>query len=194
MDTIGRGGGQPGSPALAEWRGNQTLDTTILPRRTARRRLALALPAHGVLLRRPRIHAVITTLTERSVDRAVSAGVDTVLSARSFRRFLYPNDVGIQYYRWDCVENCYQPEFRWVRQIREKYELTNILKSMVESPQTTTASRSVSKSSRRFPWRWPFCRPRLRASYMASRKCSSLRWKTVPASKGRFNRPLSNAS
>lgn len=64
----------------------------------------------------------------RSVDRAVSAGVDTVLSAHSFRRFLYPNDVGIQYYRWDCVENCYQPEFRWVRQIREKYELTNILK------------------------------------------------------------------
>lgn len=44
------------------------------------------------------------------------------------RRFSEPNDVHIQYYRWDCVQNCVQPEFRWIEQIKEKYELTSFLK------------------------------------------------------------------
>jgi hypothetical protein len=43
-------------------------------------------------------------------------------------RFNSPNDVYVQYFRWDCVENCIQPEFRWTEQVKEKYELTSFLK------------------------------------------------------------------
>lgn len=44
------------------------------------------------------------------------------------RRFFAPNDVHIQYYRWDCVQNCIQPEFQWMQQVKEKYDLTSFLK------------------------------------------------------------------
>ena len=46
----------------------------------------------------------------------------------STRRFKEPNDVHIQYYNWNCVQNCVQPEFRWMEQVREKYQLTSFLK------------------------------------------------------------------
>jgi hypothetical protein len=64
------------------------------------------------------------------VDRAVGVGLATVLTGQSpvVRRFTSPNDVHIQYYRWDCVENCIQPEIQWTRQVKEKYELTSFLK------------------------------------------------------------------
>ena len=64
------------------------------------------------------------------VDRAIGVGIATVLTGQGpvTRRFVSPNDVHIQYYRWDCVENCIQPEFQWIRQVKEKYELTSFLK------------------------------------------------------------------
>src|SRR5262249_2728588 len=34
----------------------------------------------------------------------------------------------IAYYRWDCIANCIQPEFLWVRLVKEKYELTPVPK------------------------------------------------------------------
>ncbi len=67
---------------------------------------------------------------DNKVDRAVGVGIATVLTGpgSATRRFVSPNDVHIQYYRWDCVENCIQPEYQWIRQIKEKYELTSFLK------------------------------------------------------------------
>jgi hypothetical protein len=63
------------------------------------------------------------------VERAVGAGITAVLTAKASRRqFTSPNDVHIQYYRWDCVENCIQPQFQWTEQVKEKYELTSFLK------------------------------------------------------------------
>jgi hypothetical protein len=63
------------------------------------------------------------------VERAVGAGIAAVLTAKaSTRQFSSPNDVHIQYYRWDCVENCVQPEIQWTQQVKEKYELTSFLK------------------------------------------------------------------
>ncbi|PYU30239.1 MAG: hypothetical protein DMG31_14385 [Acidobacteria bacterium] len=64
------------------------------------------------------------------VQRAVGLGVATVLRAQNSasRHFVSPNDVHIQYYRWDCVENCIQPEYQWFMQIKEKYDLTSFLK------------------------------------------------------------------
>ncbi len=63
-------------------------------------------------------------------DRAIGVGIATVLTGRGpvTRHFVSPNDVHIQYYRWDCVENCIQPEFQWIRQVKEKYQLTSFLK------------------------------------------------------------------
>lgn len=63
------------------------------------------------------------------VERAVGVGIAAVLTAKaSTRQFKSPNDVHIQYYRWDCVENCIQPEIQWSLQVKEKYELTGFLK------------------------------------------------------------------
>lgn len=44
------------------------------------------------------------------------------------RHFTDPNDVHVQYYRWDCLENCVQPEYQWVRIVGEKYKLTQLPK------------------------------------------------------------------
>ena len=63
-----------------------------------------------------------------AADHAMTAGVSAVLSAHPPTKFVAPNDVHIQYYSWSCIENCIQPEFQWVRQVKEKYELTDILK------------------------------------------------------------------
>jgi hypothetical protein len=67
---------------------------------------------------------------QSKVDRAIGAGVTTVLTGQgsATRRFVSPNDVHIQYYRWACVENCIQPEFQWIRQFKEKYNLTSFTK------------------------------------------------------------------
>ncbi len=63
-------------------------------------------------------------------DRAIGAGITAVLTGQgpATRRFASPNDVHIQYFRWDCVENCIQPEYQWVQQVKEKYQLTTFLK------------------------------------------------------------------
>ena len=44
------------------------------------------------------------------------------------RQFVSPNEVRIQFYSWKCVQNCDQPDFGWVRQVKEKYPLTSVLK------------------------------------------------------------------
>jgi len=64
------------------------------------------------------------------LQNAVGQGIAAVLTARNSatRHFAAPNDVHIQYFRWECVENCIQPEFQWTQQIKEKYELTSFLK------------------------------------------------------------------
>jgi hypothetical protein len=67
---------------------------------------------------------------KNKADRAIGEGIAAVLTGQGSvtRRFTSPNDVHIQYYRWECVENCIQPEIQWVRQVKEKYELTSFLK------------------------------------------------------------------
>ncbi len=63
-------------------------------------------------------------------DHAMAVGIATVLTGQgsATHRFYAPNDVHIQYYRWDCVENCIQPEYQWIREVKEKYDLTSFLK------------------------------------------------------------------
>ena len=49
-------------------------------------------------------------------------------SSSAPRHFVSPNDVHIQYFLWTCISNCFPPEFRWIEQAKEKYELTEFLK------------------------------------------------------------------
>jgi hypothetical protein len=67
---------------------------------------------------------------DRNIDRAIGIGLGSVLtgSGSVTHRFVSPNDLHIQYYSWLCVDNCYQPEFRWYQKAKEKYQLTPVLK------------------------------------------------------------------
>lgn len=67
---------------------------------------------------------------EERTEHANEASAEAARRDESFerRRFQEPNDVHIQYFRWDCVQNCVQPEFQWFQQIKEKYDLTSFLK------------------------------------------------------------------
>jgi hypothetical protein len=68
--------------------------------------------------------------SDTSVNRAVGVGIVTVLTGQgsATRHFVSPNDVHIQYYRWACISNCFPPEFQWIQQAKEKFQLTSFLK------------------------------------------------------------------
>jgi len=64
-------------------------------------------------------------------ERAAGEGIAAIFTGQgsaATRRFKAPNDVHIQYFRWECVENCIQPQFQWTWQVKEKYQLTSFLK------------------------------------------------------------------
>ncbi len=58
----------------------------------------------------------------------VSAAGVPLSNGNSGRAFAAPNDVRIQYYSWRCIQSCDLPDFGWVQQVKEKYELTRVLK------------------------------------------------------------------
>jgi hypothetical protein len=66
---------------------------------------------------------VLLVRDERVPDRVSVQSVVAVFS-HGARRFISPNDLNITYYRWDCVQNCIQPEFGWSVLVKEKYELS----------------------------------------------------------------------
>ncbi len=109
------------------------------------------------------------------VDRAVGVGIATVLTGQGSltRRFDSPNDVHVQYYRWDCVENCVQPEFRWTQQIKEKYDLTSFLKVPNCGPAASEAGNAGISAREK-------CLPATRRSILAVRVHLQFgRWSTV---------------
>jgi len=65
---------------------------------------------------------------ERNADRAVFTGIGAVLGRNSMKKFASPNDVTIQYYSWSCVDHCIQPQYQWIRLIKEKYEISSVPK------------------------------------------------------------------
>jgi len=66
---------------------------------------------------------VLLVRDERAPDRAVVQSIVAVFG-HGARKFVSPNDLKITYYRWDCVQNCIQPEFGWSVLVKEKYELS----------------------------------------------------------------------
>jgi hypothetical protein len=77
--------------------------------------------------------ALLNTPAGSAISSAVGLGVGLAKvfkteSSPTPRHFVSPNDVHIQYYRWACISNCFPPEFQWIQQAKEKYELTSFLK------------------------------------------------------------------
>ena len=67
---------------------------------------------------------VLLIRDERVPDRAIVQSIVAVIG-HGARQFVSPNDLKITYYRWDCVQNCIQPEFGWSVLVKEKYELSS---------------------------------------------------------------------
>ncbi len=77
----------------------------------------------------PPSHAMVLVIhDERTPERALVQGIGAVLGRTGARAFVSPNDVQITYHSWSCVANCIQPEFQWVRVVKEKYELSAVPK------------------------------------------------------------------
>src|SRR5882724_8887500 len=66
---------------------------------------------------------IITFRDERRPEKAVVSTIGAIL-APGVRQFISPNDLHIQYYAWNCVDNCILPEFHWRRIVNEKYDVT----------------------------------------------------------------------
>jgi hypothetical protein len=66
---------------------------------------------------------IITFRDERRPGKPVVSAIGVILGP-AVRQFVSPNDLHIQYYSWNCVDNCIQPEFRWRRILNEKYDVT----------------------------------------------------------------------
>jgi hypothetical protein len=85
----------------------------------------------GAVLKTEAALAYVSPKVDNAVG-AVGAGLASILGRStqnaSPRHFVAPNDLNIQYYRWICIQNCYPPQFQWIQQAREKYQLTSFLK------------------------------------------------------------------
>ena len=66
---------------------------------------------------------IITFRDERRPSKPVVATIGVILGPNV--PLIPPNDVHIQYYAWNCVDNCVLPEFHWRRILDEKYEVTS---------------------------------------------------------------------
>src|SRR5579864_5310069 len=70
---------------------------------------------------------IITFRDERRPEKPVVATIGAILGP-GMRQFISPNDLHIQYYSWNCVDNCILPEFHWRRILNEKYDVTPVPK------------------------------------------------------------------
>jgi hypothetical protein len=66
---------------------------------------------------------IITFHDERKPEKPVVSTIGAILGP-GVRQFISPNDLHIQYYAWNCVDNCVLPEFHWRRIVNEKYDVT----------------------------------------------------------------------
>jgi hypothetical protein len=66
---------------------------------------------------------IITFHDERRPEKPVISAIGAILGPGA-QRFISPNDLHIQYYSWNCVDNCILPCFEWRRILNEKYQVT----------------------------------------------------------------------
>jgi hypothetical protein len=67
---------------------------------------------------------IITFRDERRPQKPVVTTIGVILGPGARQLMSSPNDVRIQYYAWNCVDNCVLPEFHWRRILNEKYDVT----------------------------------------------------------------------
>jgi len=82
----------------------------------------------------PREATTLVIHDERTPERAIVRGIGAILSQSGTRVFMSPNDVQITYHSWSCVANCIQPEYGWVRLVKEKYELSPVPMTLAVLP------------------------------------------------------------
>jgi hypothetical protein len=70
---------------------------------------------------------IITFRDERPPQKPVIATIGVILGPRA-QQFIPTSDVRIQYYAWNCVNNCVLPCFEWRRILNEKYDVTPVPK------------------------------------------------------------------
>ena len=68
---------------------------------------------------------VLVLHDERTADRAIFQGIGAIVGKASAKQLVAPNEVQITYHSWQCMQNCVQPEYRWFRAVKEKYDLTS---------------------------------------------------------------------
>jgi hypothetical protein len=66
---------------------------------------------------------IITFHDERRPEKPVVSTISVILGT-NVQQFISPNNLHIQYYSWNCVDNCVLPCFEWRRILNEKYEVT----------------------------------------------------------------------
>ncbi|HJT70691.1 MAG TPA: hypothetical protein VJ731_10855, partial [Terriglobales bacterium] len=64
---------------------------------------------------------IITFRDERRPQKPAVAAISVILGPAA-QQFIPSDAVHIQYYAWNCVDNCVQPCFEWRRILNEKYE------------------------------------------------------------------------
>jgi hypothetical protein len=67
---------------------------------------------------------VLVLHDERTLDGAILRGIGAIVGGVGAKGLISPNDVQVTYHSWQCVQNCVQPEYRWMRVVKEKYELS----------------------------------------------------------------------
>ncbi len=70
---------------------------------------------------------IITFRDERRPQKPAVAAISVILGPAA-QQFIPSDAVHIQYYAWNCVDNCVQPCFEWRRILNEKYEITPVPK------------------------------------------------------------------
>ncbi|HEY1464490.1 MAG TPA: hypothetical protein VGF44_13830, partial [Terriglobales bacterium] len=66
---------------------------------------------------------IITIRDERRPEKPVVSTIRAILGPGA-QQLISPNDLHIQYYSWNCVDNCVLPCFEWRRILNEKYDMT----------------------------------------------------------------------
>src|SRR6266496_2802175 len=75
----------------------------------------------------PHTPMVLLIRDDRRAEHVIIISIAAVIR-KGAKNLIAANDLRITYFRWDCVANCVQPEFEWVRLVKEKYELTTVPK------------------------------------------------------------------
>jgi len=71
---------------------------------------------------------VLVIHDERVLTGTVVDGVGRIWKGAHTAATFASNNIQVTYYKWACTENCFQPEFKWSRVAKEKFEVTSIMK------------------------------------------------------------------